>query len=204
MWYKLTESILKSFLPVHGISKHKGADGMGFMDFVLAALNVADMFADHDTHFEVTCDTLEIFEIGTSWRGTARVHGAGAHLRTESVDYTTRLTMPEEDDYNRTRRSILRDRLLKWASDTFADGAALPKEAIVLNESENCISCEGFAKQVGGRWVITTSMRDAKCYCSYKLFLETGGKSVGYEELHRLFKADTVGYVTQVDVRDGF
>lgn len=177
---------------------------MGFLDFLLAAVDIVDTFTDHDTHFHVTCNTLELFEVGTSWKGTARVHGAGAHVRTETVDYSTTVTMPEEDNYNRTKRSILRDRLRDWASKTFAEGRTLPKEAIVLNESENCLSCEGFVKQVGNRWVITTSMYDAKYYGAYKLFLTKGTESVGYEELEYLFKAPTVGYVSSVDVSDGF
>lgn len=177
---------------------------MGFLDFLLGAAEVIDAFTDHDTHFKVTCDTLELFEIGTSWKGTARVHGAGTHVRTQTVNYTTTVTMPYEDNYNRTKRSILRDRLRDWASKTFADGVMLPKEAIVLNESENCLSCEGFVKQVGGQWIITTSVRDATYYGAYKLFLTKGTENVGYEELEYLFKAPTVGYVSSVDVSDGF
>lgn len=174
---------------------------MGFMDFLVG---VMDVLTDHDTHFKVSCDTLEIFEIGTTWKGTARVHGAGNHIRTEHVDFSTTVTMPDEDDYNRTRRSILRDRLRKWASETLANGTTLPKEAIVLNESENCLSCEGFVKQVGKKWVITTSMREAKYYGAYKLFLSKNGEELGYEELEYFFKAPTVGYVSSVDVHDGF
>lgn len=177
---------------------------MGFLDFLLGAAEVIDAFTDHDTHFKVTCDTLELFEIGTSWKGTARVHGAGAHIRTEAVNYTTTVTMPNEDDYNRTKRNILRDRLRKWASETFANGLTLPKESIVLNDSENCLSCEGFVKQISNRWVITTNMGDAQYYGAYKLFFEKSGESLGYEELDYLFKAPTVGYVSSVDVHDGF
>ena len=177
---------------------------MSFLDLLLGAAEIIDTFADHDTHFKVTCDTLELFEVGTSWKGTARVHGAGAHLRTENVSYTTKVTMPDEDDYNRTKRSILRDRLRKWASEAFADGSVLPKEAIVLNDSENCLSCEGFIKQVGDRWVITTNVKEAQYYGAYKLFFEKDGECVGYEELEYLFKAPTVGYVSSVDVNDGF
>lgn len=177
---------------------------MGFLDFLFGAAEVIDAFTDHDTHFNVTCDTLELFEIGTSWKGTARVHGAGSHVRTQAVNYTTTVTMPYEDNYNRTKRSILRDQLRNWASKTFADGFTLPKEAIVLNESENCLSCEGFLKQVGSKWVITTNMREATYYGAYKLFLTKGTESVGYEELEYLFKAPTVGYVSSVDVSEGF
>ena len=177
---------------------------MGFLDFLLLAADVVDTFTDHDTHFKITCDTLELFEIGTTWKGTARIHGAGAHIQTQTVSYITTVTMPNEDDYNRTKRSILRDRLRKWASETFADGDMLPKEAIVLNETENCLSCEGFVKQIGNKWIITTNIRDAKYYGSYKLFVERSGESIGYEELEYLFKAPTVGYVSSVDVTDGF
>lgn len=177
---------------------------MGFLDFLLLAADVVDTFSDHDTHFEVVCDTLELFEIGTSWRGTARVHGAGNHVQTQTVNYTTTVTMPDEDDYNRTKRSILRDRLRKWASDTFADGLMLPKEAIVLNDTENCLSCEGFVRKSGNRWVITTNVRNAQYYGAYKLFIKKGSGHVGHEELAYLFTEPTVGYVTSVDVSDGF
>jgi len=177
---------------------------MGFLDVLFAAADIVSTLTDNDTHFNVSCDTLELFEIGTSWRGTARVHGAGAHVRSQSVDFSTTVTMPSEDDYNRTRRSILRDRMLKWASETFSASGSLPKEAIVLNESENCLSCEGYVKKVGNRWLITSSMKDAEYYGAYKLYLEKGGESIGYEELEYLFKAPTVGYVSSVDVHDGF
>lgn len=177
---------------------------MGFWDLLLGAAEIIDAFTDHDTHFKVTCNTLELFEVGTSWKGTARIHGAGAHVRTETVDYSTTVTMPEEDNYNRTKRSILRDQLRKWASKTFADGSTLPKEAIVLNDAENCLSCEGFVKHVGDQWIITTNMKEAQYYGAYKLFFEKGGECVGYEELEYLFKAPTVGYVSSVDVHDGF
>lgn len=175
---------------------------MGLLDFLFVVADTIDTFSDHDTHFKVTCDTLELFEIGTSWQGTARVHGAGSHIRTQAVSYATTVTMPHEDDHDRTKRSILRDRLRKWASETFADGSMLPKEAIVLNDSENCLSCEGFVKQVGNQWIITTNMQDAKYYGAYKLFLKKSGETVGYEELAYLFKAPTVGYVSSVDVHD--
>lgn len=177
---------------------------MGLLDVLFVAADIIDMFSDHDTHFEVTCDTLELFEIGTSWKGTARVHGAGAHVCTQSVNYSTTVSMPNEDDHNRTKRGILRDQLRNWASKTFAGGVSLPKEAIVLNESENCLSCEGFVKQVGNQWVITPNMHGAKYYGAYKLFLAKGTEAVGHEELEYLFIAPTVGYVSSVDVSDGF
>ena len=177
---------------------------MGFLDFLVGAAGIIDALTDNDVPFTVKCDTLELFEIGTSWRGTARVHGAGAHVRSVNVDYSTTVRMPSEDDYNQTKRDILRKRLRSWASETFANGSTLPKEAIVLNEGENCLTCEGFVTQIGNRWVITSNSRDAKYYGAYKLYIKKRDENIGYEDLQYYFKEETTARIYGVDVHDGF
>ena len=113
---------------------------MAFLELLGLVADIISAFSDHDTHFDVTCDTLELFEISSSWRGTARISGAGNHIRTESVSFSTKVSMPDENESNHTKRDILRERLQKWASESFADAGTLPKDAIVLNSSENCLS----------------------------------------------------------------
>lgn len=177
---------------------------MGFLDFLAGVAHVADTLSDHNTYFQVNCNTLEIFEIGTTWKGTARVHGAGNHIRTEKVDYSTTITMPPEDSQDYTRRGSLRKELREWCGKTFANKSTVTKETIVLNEGENCLSCEGFIKKVNGKWVLTNNPNEAEYFGAYKLYLTKEGKDVGYEDLEYLFKADTLGYVSSVSVHDGF
>ena len=47
---------------------------------------------------------------------------------------------------------------------------------------------------------------NATNFVSYKLFVyeKDGHKAVGHDELSYLFKEDTLGYVSSVDVHDGF
>ena len=177
---------------------------MGFFDFLLEVASVASAFADHDTHFQVTCDTLEIFKIGNNWKGTARVHGAGEYVRTEMVNYSTTITMPAEESQNYTRRGLLRKSLREWCGKTFANKSTVSKETIVLNNGENCLSCEGFIKKVNGKWIITTNSKDAEYYGAYKLYFTKEGEDVGYEDLEYYFMADTLAYVSSVSVHDGF
>ena len=125
-------------------------------------------------------------------------------MRTIAVDYSTTVTMPKEDDLDCTRRGILRRRLREWCGKTFANKSTVAKEVIVLNDDENCLSCQGFVKEIDGKWIITNDSRDATHYGAYKLFITKGGEDVGHEDLNYYFMADTVGYVTSVDVHDGF
>lgn len=177
---------------------------MGFLDVLAAAAEIYSAFSDNSTHFKLECSSLEIFEIGTIWQGTARTHGAGNHIETKKVSFETELIMPSENESQRTCRDILRDNLLKWASETFAYGKKLPKEAIVLNNNENCLSCEGFIKQEGSKWVITTNINEAKYYGAYKLFISKKGENLGHEDLDYYFKTPTTARVTSVDVHEGF
>lgn len=177
---------------------------MGFLDFLLGAAEIVDALSDKNTYFNVTCDTLEIFEIGTAWEGTARVHAAGKHLKTETVSYSTTIAMPEEGNANYTRRGLLRKNLREWCGKTFANKSTVSKETIVLNKGENCLSCEGFIKKSDGKWIIVNNSRDAEYYGAYKLYLKQGGNDVGHEDLEYYFEAATLGYISSVDVHDGF
>lgn len=177
---------------------------MGLFDVLLGVAEVIDALSDNDTHFDVHCKTLELFEIGTTWKGTARVHGAGKHIRTEKVDYSTTVTMPEEDTAKYTRRGLLRKELREWCGEMFANKSTVTKETIILNDGENCLSCEGYIKNVDGKWLLTDSPHNAEYYGAYKLYLVKAGEDVGYEDLKYLFIEDTLGYVTSVDVKKGF
>lgn len=177
---------------------------MGILDILLGAAQIVDALSDNNTYFKVTCDTLEIFEIGTTWEGTARVHSAGKHLRTETVSYSTTIAMPKEGNSNYTRRGLLRKNLREWCGQTFANKSTVSKETIVLNKGENCLSCEGFIKKTSGKWIITNNSKDAEYYGAYKLYLTKEGQDVGYEDLEYYFEADTLGYISSVDVHDGF
>lgn len=177
---------------------------MGFLDFLGEVAMVVDALSDNDTHFNVTCNTLEIFEIGTTWKGTARVHGAGEHVRTEKVNYSTTVTMPEEDSHDYTRRGLLRKELREWCGKTFANKSTVTKETIVLNDGENCLTCEGFIRKVGDKWVLTNNSHEAEYYGAYKLYITKEGKDVGHKDLEYLFMAETLGYVSSVDVHEGF
>ena len=178
---------------------------MGLFDVLYVAAEVIDLFAGNKgTCFQVACDTLEIFEIGTAWKGTARVHGAGAHVRTEHVNYTATITMPAEDSSKYTRRGLLRKELREWCGKTFANKSTVTKETIVLNPGENCLSCEGFIKKTDGKWIITANPKDAEYYGAYKLYLSKEGKDIGHDDLDYYFMAETLGRVTSVSVKDGF
>lgn len=179
---------------------------MGFLDFLFAAATVIDAFSDNDEHFSVTCDVVEVFKIGEQWQGTARVHGAGAHVSTEHVSYNTEITLPKEGNSNYTPRGLLRKSLRDWLGKTFSTEKSIPKDAIVLNPTENCLSFEGFAKKQSGKWMMVSNYSSATNYVSYKLVVynKTKKAAVGHDELFELFKADTIARVSRVDVKDGF
>ena len=177
---------------------------MGFWDFLGEVATVVDSLSENDTHFNVTCDTLEIFEISTIWKGTAKIHGAGEHVRTENVNFSTTVTMPEEDTHNYTRRGLLRKDLREWCGRTFANTETVAKETIVLNDNENCLSCEGFIKKLNNKWVLTSSSRDAEYYGAYKLYITQDGTDVGHKDLEYLFVADTLGYISNTSIKEGF
>lgn len=177
---------------------------MGFFDILLGAAEIVDTFRDKNTYFKVECNTLEIFEIESTWKGTARVYSVGVHVRTEKVNYSTTITMPEEDSHNYTRRGHLRKDLREWCGRTFANKSTVTKETIVLNDGEDCLTCEGFIKKVDDKWVLTRDSRDAEYYGAYKLYLTSEEKDIRHEDLEYLFIADTLGYVSSVDVHDGF
>lgn len=177
---------------------------MGFLDVLFGVAEIVDALSDNSDYFRVTCSTLEVFEIGTTWKGTARVSGAGEHIETKKVWYSTKLEMPKEGNSKYTRRGILRKNLYSWVSETFANGVSMPKEAIVLNDSENCLSCEGFAKKVDDKYVITNNQSNAQFYVAYKLNVSKDSNTLGHEDLRYYFKAETTARVTSVDVKDGF
>ena len=177
---------------------------MGLFDVLLGVASVLDAFSDDSEKFEIECNSLELFEIGTSWQGTARVHGAGNHIRTEKKYIKDSVLMPKEDTHDHTRRYILRENMLKWAIDTLANGKAVSKDHLVLNPNEDCLSFEGFMKKDGNSYRITTNASEADYYGSYKLTIYKDNKMLSYEDLHYYFKADTVGYVSSVNVSDGF
>lgn len=179
---------------------------MGLLDILGTVATVADMFIDHDEKFIVKCDTIEVFQIGDSWQGTVRVHGAGTHVSSDSVSYSTTIKLPESGNTTYTPRGLLRKQLRDWLGEKFSIEGSIPKEAVVLNASENCLSFEGYAKKVSGIWKMTSSLNSATHFVAYKLFVyhENNKQAVGHDELFELFKAPTVGYVTSVDVHDGF
>lgn len=182
------------------------------MGFWKTLFDVVDVVSDpvsalNDRTFKVTCSTLEIFEIGTQWEGTARVRGAGEHIRTEKVYYSTSITLPYRDDDSRyTRRGLLRKQLRDWLGSELSTDSKITKESVVLNSHENCLSFQGYIKKVGSKWMLVDDVNDARYYGSYKLFLTDShdDSKVGHEELSYLFMEETQGYVTRVDVKDGF
>ena len=180
---------------------------MGFLEFLGGAAMVLDALSGPSgKKYDVECESFELFEKGTTWRGTARVHGAGEHLETIKVNASTTLFLPDHTDSSKyTERGLLRKDLREWAGEEFALLKVISKDMVVLNEGENCLSIEGFVKKVDGKWKIVNDAGKGTHYGAYKLcFTERNGDAVGYEELHYLFKADTVGRVTSVDVHDGF
>ena len=158
------------------------------------------------TKYNVECESFELFEIGTSWRGTARVHGAGEHLQTMKVNASTTVFLPRNDDNSYyTPRGLLRKELREWAGREFALSGTISKDMIVLNDGENCLSIEGYVKKHNGSWKLVNGPGNGTHYGSYKLCIsEVGGAEIGHEELYQLFKAETLGRVSSVDVSDGF
>ncbi len=179
---------------------------MGFFDILLGAASIIDALSDSGEHFSVTCNTVEVFKIGDHWQGTARIHGAGEHVSTEHVSYNTVITLPKEGNSNYTPRGLLRKSLREWLGENFSTEKSIPKDAIVLNPSENCLSFEGFAKKQAGRWMMVPDYSSATNYVAYKLTLRNKDKNtaVGHDELFELFKAETIARVSRVDVKDGF
>ena len=182
------------------------------MGFWKTLLDVVDVVSDpvsamYDKEYKVSCTSLEIFEIGTQWKGTARIHGAGEHIKTVNVNYGTTITLPyRDDDAHYTRRGLLRKQFREWAGKIFSDDGKITKENVVLNPSENCLSVEGFAREVGNKWLIVDNASDASHFCSYKIFLTDvqNNTKVGHEKLNDLFMAETLGRITSVDVKEGF
>ena len=182
---------------------------MGFWENLFDVVDVLSdpVSAMYDKKYQVSCTTLEIFEIGSQWRGTARIHGAGEHIKTVKVNYETTITLPYRDDDSRyTRRGLLRKQLREWVADTFTQENIISKESIILNPSENCLSVEGFGIITNGKWMLVNDAIDATNFCSFKLSLTdtTDDSRVGYNKLNELFMEDTLGYVSSVDVSEGF
>lgn len=177
---------------------------MGLLDLISAAAAVVDAASGKNTYFVVKCNTLEIFEIGTQWKGTARIHGAGEHIETLKANHNTVISMPDEDSHRYTRRGELRRQLREWASKTFTKGLELPKEFLVLNDGENCLSFEGYAKKIGEDYRVTLTSNGAQYYVSYKLEIYRGSEALGHEELDYYFIQPTIATVDSVDVHDGF
>jgi len=163
---------------------------MGFLDFLAGAVEVADTLIDKSEYYYVQCDTVEVFELGEIWQGTARIHGAGKHISTDRASYSNTFMLYDGQD-----REGMRDKFRKWLADTFSSEYSAPDEALVLNSSENCLSFEGFAKKDSGKWMITSSYQSASNYVSYKLFVykqkkknSLDGKTIlGRKELSYLF-----------------
>lgn len=176
---------------------------MGFLDFLVGAATIVDAVSGFsDTRYNVECKTFELFEIGTTWRGTARVHGAGNHLETIKMNTSTTITKPHNSD---APRSLMRDELRNWAGKNFAYSGSISKDMIVINEGENCISIDGYVKKINGQWKLVNSPANATNFGSFKLYVsESNGKEIGYEELVYLFKEATTARISSVDVTDGF
>lgn len=171
---------------------------MGIMDLFLSAVTIADALSDKSEYFDVKCNVVEVFKIGDSWQGTARVHGAGSHVSSDSVNYSTTIKLPDESHGSYTERGLLRKELFTWLGNNFSVEGSVPKEALVLNPSENCLSFEGFAKKLGGKWMVTANEYTATNYVSYRLVVsrKKDGKILGHDELDYLFKKPTTAYVT--------
>ena len=120
---------------------------MGFLKF-LGEL-AKDFLEPSGTKYNVECKSFELFEIGTVWRGTARVHGAGAHVETVSVNVTTTVFLPDHSDNSKyTERGLLRRDLREWAGKEFALSGEISRDMVILNDGENCLSVEGYVKKV--------------------------------------------------------
>ncbi len=174
---------------------------MGFFDLVSG---IADIMSGVTPEVQLVCNTLELFELGTTWRGTARVHGAGRHIATEKVNYSTTASgMGRDYDYHQNATYMRRD-LMDWANASFTNGVKLPEEAIVLNEGENCLTCEGFVKKVGGKWVITPNASEAEYYGAFKIIGTQNGTVLGNKDLDHWFKCHTKTRIMSIDITDGF
>lgn len=182
---------------------------MGFGDILFGALEIVSALSDIADSKQICtakCTSLEIFEIGTEWRGTARVHGAGRHVKTEKMNLTKKLTLPKEGTSQYTPRGLLRRDFRAWAGENMAaNKKPLTKDAVVLNDSESCLSVEGFIKKADGKWLLTITANDAQYYGSFKVVLiDEHNTQVDHKELHYLFKAETLGRVSSIDVTDSF
>ncbi len=176
---------------------------MGLLDFLLEVADV--LTSESGKKYTASCETFELFEIGTTWRGTARIHGAGNHLETIKMNISNSLTLPDEGTVDHTPRGLLRRDFLKWASENFAYSGNIAKDMIILNEGENCLSVEGYVKKRSDSWKLVSSSADATHYGAFKVYLyDKNGAMVGHTELSHLFLEATRGYVTSVDVTDGF
>lgn len=182
---------------------------MGFGDILFGAIKIASALSDiseSEQIYTAKCTSLEIFEIGTEWRGTARIHGAGRHVKTERVSLSKKLILPREGNSQYTARGLLRRDFRNWAGETMTvNKNPLTKDAVVINDSESFLSVEGFIKKVDGKWLLTTNANDAQYYGSYKIALiDERNTQVDYKDLVYLFKAETLGRVSSVSVKDGF
>lgn len=180
---------------------------MGFLDFLGdVALVLDSVSGPSGKKYTVKCESFELFEIGTTWRGTVRVQGAGAHLQTIKTNATTTIFLPDRSDNSQyTERGLLRKDLREWVGKNFSLSGSIAKDMVMLNEGENCLSIEGYVKKVNGTWKFTSGSGSATNYGAYKLIItDEKGNLVGNEELFYLFKADTLGRVSSVDVSDGF
>lgn len=182
---------------------------MGFGDFLFGAFEIVSSLSDITSSKQIytaKCTTLEIFEISNEWKGTARVHNAGCHIKTEKMDLSKKLILPKEGNSQYTPRGLLRRDFRKWAGETITDSKMpLTKDAVIINDSENYLSVEGFIRKVDGKWLITTNVNDAQYYGAYKVALiNEQNTQVDRKELIYLFKEETQGRISVVDVRDGF
>ena len=180
---------------------------MDFFDFLGGMATILDATSGPSgKKYTVECESFELFEIGTTWRGTVRVQGAGRHLETITVDATTTVFLPDRSDNSQyTERGLLRKDFREWVGKNFSLSGSIAKDMVMVNEGENCLSIEGYVKKVNGTWKFTSGSGSATNYGAYKLILtDEKGNLVGNEELFYLFKADTLGRVSSVDVSDGF
>lgn len=181
---------------------------MGFLDLLVTGLTayetVSNIVSGDSKYYKVKCRNVEVFELREVWRGTAKVYEAGEHISSDSTCYNDKIAYPNKDDNSRyTRRGVLRKNLRESLANYYSLGQAIDKESIILNPSEDCLSLEGFAKKVNGKWMLTKNASNATNYVSYKLFFaeESTNKPVRNEELRYLFIEETLGRITRVDVK---
>lgn len=159
---------------------------MGLLDFMAEVYQVSSNMRDlKGVDYDVSCTHAELFEISTVWKGTARMYGAGNHIQTIPANYSTTINVPTEKGI--VQRDDLRKSMKQWLSKTFFAGNVIPRGCIVLNEAENCLSCEGFAKDNAGKWLVTNSAASATRFISFKIFLSLNGNEIDHDELYRLF-----------------